>query len=178
MTTFGDSILKLTPKTLTVFDYFTPFDQAIDQGEDLDLGSGGPVLLDLKDNSGVTHNLLVVAGKDKKIYVADRSKLGKQTPNNSGIYQAIGPVLPQVVFGPGAFLNGAMYWVPRFNNPMEKFVFSNAKLGTSPAAKSTVAFPPRPRADRSWQRRGLQPDCDRQKQRYKAAFYDAALLSL
>jgi hypothetical protein len=47
------------------------------------------------------------------------------------------------VFGPGAFLNGAMYWVPRglnTGNPVEKFVFSNAKLGTSPAAKSSVLF--------------------------------------
>jgi len=141
MTTFSDSMLKLTLKTLAVSDYFTPFDQAIDQRGDLDLGSGGLVLLDLKDNAGTTHKLAVVAGKDKKIYVADRNKLSKQTPNNSGIYQAIGPVMPQVVFGPGAFLNGAMYWVPRFNNPMEKFVFFNAKLGTSPAAKSTVTFP-------------------------------------
>ena len=141
--------MKLTPKTLTVFDYFTPFDQATDQRGDLDLGSGGPVLLNLKDNSGVTHKLLVVAGKDLKIYVADRNNLGKQTPNNSGIYQVIGgppgnlPLpMPQEVFGPGAFLNGAMYWVPRFNNPMEKFVFSNAKLGTSPAAKSNCHLPP------------------------------------
>ena len=140
-TTFSDSILKLTPKTLSVFDYFTPFDQAIDQRADLDLGSGGPVLLDLKDNAGVTHKLLVVAGKDKKIYVADRNNLGKQTPNNSGIYQVIGPIMPQEVFGPGAFLNGAMYWASRLGNPMEKFIFSNAKLGTTPAAKSTVTFP-------------------------------------
>jgi hypothetical protein len=34
-----------------------------------------------------------------------------------------------------------MYWGPRFGNPIEKFIFSNAKLGTSPAAKSTVTFP-------------------------------------
>ena len=152
MTTFSDSILKLSLKTLTVLDYFTPFNQAFDQRGDLDLGSGGPVLLDLKDNSGGTHKLLVVAGKDKKIYVADRNKLGKQTANNSGIYQVIPPpqfpnatIMPQEVFGPGAFLNGAMYWGPRASsalvgNPIEKFVFSNAKLGTSPAAKSTVTF--------------------------------------
>jgi hypothetical protein len=140
-TAFSDSILKLTPKTLPVFDYFTPFDQAIDQRGDLDLGSGGLVLLDLKDNGGATHKLAVIAGKDKKIYVADRNNLGKQTPNNSGIYQAIGPVMPQEVLGPGAFLNGAMYWGPRLGNPIEKFVFSNAKLGTSPAARSTVTFP-------------------------------------
>jgi hypothetical protein len=34
-----------------------------------------------------------------------------------------------------------MYWASRLGNPLEKFVFSNAKLGTTPAAKSTVTFP-------------------------------------
>jgi PQQ-like domain len=142
--TFGDSILKLNLKILSVVDYFTPFDQAVDQAHDVDLGSGGPVILDLNDNAGANHKLAVVAGKDRKIYVGNRSNLGKQTnnPPNSGIYQVIGPVMPHEVFGAGAFLNGAMYWGPNLG-PIEKFVFSNAKLGTSPAAKSTVTFPVR-----------------------------------
>jgi hypothetical protein len=139
-TTFSDSILRLDPKTLSILDYFTPFDQALDQRGDLDLGSGGPVVLDTKDNGGTTHSLVVVAAKDKKIYIADRTNLGKQTANNSGIYQVIGPVMPQPVFGPGAILNGAMYWACGVGNPLEKFVFSNAKLSTTPAAKSTVTF--------------------------------------
>jgi hypothetical protein len=136
---------------LSIFDYFTPFDQATDQAQDRDLGSGGPVVLDRKDNAGVTHYLMVVAGKDKEIYVANRNNLGKQVnnPPNGGIYQVIGPVVPSSigVFGPGAFLNGAMYWGPAQGevppnppNPIQKFVFSNAMLGTSPA-KSTVTFP-------------------------------------
>jgi hypothetical protein len=142
--------LKLNLKTLSIFDYFTPFDQATDQAQDRDLGSGGPVVLDRKDNAGVTHYLMVVAGKDKEIYVANRNNLGKQVnnPPNGGIYQVIGPVVPSSigVFGPGAFLNGAMYWGPAGKSegagfqPILKFVFSNAKLVTSPAT-STVTFP-------------------------------------
>jgi hypothetical protein len=49
--------------------------------------------------------------------------------------------MPREVFGPGALLNGAMYWGPR-SNPFEKFVFSNAKIDTPklPAVKSSVIF--------------------------------------
>jgi hypothetical protein len=146
-TTFSDSILRLTIKSLTVADYFTPFDQAILQN-DLDLGSGSPVLLNIKDNAGTLHALAVVAGKDKKIYVANRDNLGKLTSNNTGIYQVIGPPqtalpLPEEIFGPCAYLNGAVYFGPQMGKPIEKFVFSNAKLGITPAAKSTVTFPAR-----------------------------------
>jgi outer membrane protein assembly factor BamB len=148
-TTFSDSILKLNLKTLSIFDYFTPWDQATDQAGDIDLGSGGPVVFDLEDNAGVPHYLMVVAGKDKNIYVANRNNLGKQVrnPHNGGIYQWLSQVMPREVFGPGAFLNGAMYWGPAQGevppnppNPIKKFVFSNAKLGTT-TVTSQVTFP-------------------------------------
>ena len=42
---FGDSVLELSPATLTVADSFTPFDQATWDPNDLDLGSGAPVVL-------------------------------------------------------------------------------------------------------------------------------------
>jgi outer membrane protein assembly factor BamB len=146
-TTFSDSILKLNLRSLSLVDYFTPFDQAKDQQGDLDLGSSGILALD-QNSGGTNFKLVVVAGKDKRIYVANRSNLGKLTNNNNGIYQAIplgsGTIMPQDVFGPGAFLGnasgGAMYWAPRLGHPMEKFVFSNAKLATSSSAHSSVIF--------------------------------------
>jgi hypothetical protein len=39
--TFGDSILKLSQNNVQVLDFFTPFDQAIDQEIDQDLGLDG-----------------------------------------------------------------------------------------------------------------------------------------
>jgi hypothetical protein len=47
---YGDSVLKLSPG-LQVLDYFTPFDQQNASDTDTDLGSGGPMILDLADSS-------------------------------------------------------------------------------------------------------------------------------
>lgn len=43
----GDSIIKLQPSSagLNAVDYFTPFNQAILNAQDLDISSGGPLLL-------------------------------------------------------------------------------------------------------------------------------------
>ena len=42
---FGESVLKLAPKTLGVLDYFAPANYANLNGADLDLGSAGPLWL-------------------------------------------------------------------------------------------------------------------------------------
>jgi outer membrane protein assembly factor BamB len=54
---FGDSVLKLSA-SLSVADYFTPFDQASDDTGNTDLGSGGPMVLpDIVDTNLVHHHL-------------------------------------------------------------------------------------------------------------------------
>ncbi len=55
-------------------DYFAPGNwQALDAG-DIDIGSTGPVILDLPGSTPA--NLLVGLGKDGKIYLVDRANLG------------------------------------------------------------------------------------------------------
>jgi len=78
---FSDSILKFqvlttTPASLTVLDYFTPHDQSSLDTNDVDLGSGGVMLL--PDPSGISGHphLLVEAGKSGTIYLVDRDKMG------------------------------------------------------------------------------------------------------
>ncbi|MEO8726321.1 MAG: hypothetical protein ABI383_09360, partial [Acidobacteriaceae bacterium] len=44
VTLFGQSVIKLSP-ALTVLDYFTPYNNAYQTGKDLDLGSGGVLLV-------------------------------------------------------------------------------------------------------------------------------------
>jgi len=76
----GDTILKLgtTNQILTLRDYFTPSDQNnLDIG-DLDLGSGGVLLL--PDQPGSFPHILVEAGKEGRIYVVNRDQM---TTNNS-----------------------------------------------------------------------------------------------
>src|SRR4029079_18816916 len=59
-TEFGDSFIRLsTSNRLAVADYFTPYNQAFLADNDIDLGSGGLVLL--PDQSGPFPHLMVGA---------------------------------------------------------------------------------------------------------------------
>ena len=78
---YGDSVIKLTPDASTVSaqngngwglkvaDYFTPSNQLQLNNLDLDLGSGGATLL--------PGNLLMVGGKESRIYLLNENNLGK-----------------------------------------------------------------------------------------------------
>jgi hypothetical protein len=86
----GDSVLKLRleGQKLVVRDYFTPFNQKVLDAKDWDLVSQGPVLLPAQ--AGTHPHLLVVAGKEGKLYLLDRDKLGKfQEGSDSQIVQSV-----------------------------------------------------------------------------------------
>jgi hypothetical protein len=71
---YGDSVLKLRPD-LTVADYFTPCNQGVLSGGDLDLSSGGVMIV-----PAAPVKFLVTCGKEAKIYVLDHDSLGQYTP--------------------------------------------------------------------------------------------------
>ena len=111
----GDTILKLgtTNQILTLLDYFTPQDQANLQGNDIDLGSGGVLLL--PDQPGPFPHILVEAGKEGKIYVVNRDQM---TTNNSH-YCSGCTNDPEIIeesgsntvgFSPNAMFNIGAYW--------------------------------------------------------------------
>lgn len=81
-TGFGESLIKLEAKTLRVLDYFTPSNFNTLNDFDLDFGTQGPTIL-----SG--SNLLVVGGKEGKMYVLDITKLGGQAPGDIQIPQVV-----------------------------------------------------------------------------------------
>ncbi len=71
---YGDSIIKLDPSNvvggiLPVADWFTPYDQAYLDANDIDLGSGGPLLIP-------DTNLLLGGGKEGKLYLLNRNNMG------------------------------------------------------------------------------------------------------
>jgi hypothetical protein len=82
---YGDAVLKLNPSTLAVEDYFTPMDQACRQGNDLDVGSAGPVILPAQ--TGTYPNEMLVIGKSgtgvsacpdtTDVYLINQDNLGK-----------------------------------------------------------------------------------------------------
>ena len=69
---YGESFVKLKLETarFVVKDYFTPCNQAFLTSLDLDLGSGGPVLI-----PGT--NLLYGGGKEGNLYLLSRTNMGK-----------------------------------------------------------------------------------------------------
>ncbi len=71
-TMFGDTFLKLS-STLTLLDYFTPWNQASMADDDNDLGSGGVLLLPTQP--GANPDELVEAGKLGTIYVVNRDQM-------------------------------------------------------------------------------------------------------
>jgi hypothetical protein len=139
---YGDTFLRLsTQGGLRVADYFTPFNQADEAKGDLDLGSGGAVVLpDMVDGNGNTRHLAIGAGKDSNIYLVDRDNMGKFNPtSNSNIYQELAGALPGGAFSTPAYFNGAVYYGP-VGGALVKFTFSQARLSPAPTASTTTIF--------------------------------------
>ena len=106
---FGNSVLKLNPGAgkLAVADYFTPWNQAKLQAKDLDLGSGGVLLV--PDQAGAHPHLLVTAGKEGTIYVIDRDRMGRYSRLDKTV-----ATLPEALsssFDTPAYFRGKIYYV-------------------------------------------------------------------
>jgi len=140
---FGNAFIKLSNSTgtLSVVDYFAPFNTVQESDNEEDLGSGGAMVLpDLLDNHGGVHHLAVGAGKDTNIYVVDRDNMGKFNPNNdSAIYQEIDGALPGGVWASPAYFNNTVYYGD-VNDNLKAFPISNAMLATSPSSQTPEIY--------------------------------------
>jgi hypothetical protein len=137
---YGNAFLRLTTTSgLAVADYFEMDNQASENGSDTDLGSGGTLLVSPKDSSGNVHNLAVGAGKDSNLYVVDRANMGKFNSSSNKIYQQLSGALPGGIWSMPASFSGRVYYGP-VNSPILAFKFNNAKLTTSPVARTSNAF--------------------------------------
>ena len=108
----GDTILKLgtTNQILALLDYFTPFDQTTLDGSDLDLGSGGVLLL--PDQPGSFPHILVEAGKEGRIYVVNRDQM---TTSNSH-YCSGCTNDPEIIKESGSGAIGGLFNLPAYWN--------------------------------------------------------------
>jgi hypothetical protein len=144
---YGNAILRLTTanNALAVADYFNMYNTVSESNEDEDLGSGGGMVVpDFKDSAGVLHQLVIGAGKDKNIYLANRNDMGKFNPNNnSAIYQEVIGALAGGVFSAPAVADNTIYY-GAVNDSIKSFSFNaSGKLNSTPASKTaeTFAFP-------------------------------------
>jgi hypothetical protein len=164
-TTFGDSILKVSPASgLNLVDWFTPYNQASDKKGDLDLSSSGVILL--PDQTVGPSHLLVGTGKTEEIYLVNRDSMGRflANGNNSNIVQYL-PTLSSLTgcltktigtstgstcrdASPSFFNNGTnnyVYFVDDSNSTpaslsfpcdLIQYTLSNGLLSTTPTAQA------------------------------------------
>jgi hypothetical protein len=140
----GNCFAKISPISssppLSLVDYFTPSNTVTQSDQDLDFGSGGPLLLpDLMDASSMTRHLAVVSGKDANIYVLDRDNMGKFNSGADNIYQLIPGELSGGEFGKPSYFNNTVYY-GAVGDTLKAFPITNAKLATIPASQSPTNF--------------------------------------
>jgi len=139
---YGNSFVKLSTvgAQLAVADYFTMFDEVSQSGADLDLGSGGVMLLpDLTDSGGTVRHLAVGAGKDGNLYVVNRDSMGRFSLNSNNIWQQLSGVLSAGIWSTPAWFNGSVYYGP-VGGSLLAFPVSSARLAASPSSSSSVRF--------------------------------------
>lgn len=139
----GNCFAKISPSPpLPLLDYFTPSNTVAQSGQDLDFGSGGPLLLpDLADANGAIKHLAIASGKDAKIYVLDRDNMGKFNPTADNIYQEItGELASNGEFGKPSYFNNTVYY-GAWNDNLKAFPVANARLSSTPSSQSSRQFP-------------------------------------
>lgn len=141
---FGNSFLKISTSggRLSVADYFTMYNVEAENDRDDDLGSGGPLVLPpMKDTSGKTRHLVVGAGKDLNIYIANRENMGKFNPRgNQNIYQEVPHAMKHAFSRPiPAYFDGQLYYAST-DDTLREYRFQNARLMAKPASETSLKF--------------------------------------
>ena len=94
----------------SVLDYFTPSVQSTLDANNLDLGSGGVLLL--PDQSGAHPHEMVSAGKNGTIYLVDRDNMGHYNPSQDRHGSVLVNIFPNNLgqeggnFGSPVYFNG------------------------------------------------------------------------
>jgi hypothetical protein len=90
---YAETVLKLDPRgsaqPLTVADYFTPFNWQQLDNSDLDLGSGGTMLLPDSVGSAQHPHLMVETGKTGRLYLIDRDNMGHFNSDHDAVVQEL-----------------------------------------------------------------------------------------
>jgi len=131
---YGNAYVKIstTAGTLQVADYFNMTNTVSESGGDVDLGSGGAMVLpDLNYGTSGVLNLAVGAGKDGNLYVVNRNNMGKWNATSNNVYQELAGAVPNGVWGVPAYFNSTVYYCD-VNATLKSFTIANGILSTTP----------------------------------------------
>jgi hypothetical protein len=133
----GNSIVKLTPD-LKLADWFAPFNGVALSAADADVGSSGTLLI-----PGT--NLLVGGGKEGKLYLLDRERLGHfNAQSDSQIVQSFFVSKDHHIHGGPVYWNGpngAWVYVWTENDYLKAYRLVNGKFQTTPVSQITTKTP-------------------------------------
>src|SRR5439155_8000938 len=141
---FGDSLLKFAPPAqgqLPILDSFTPYNQADLSAQDLDFGSGGPMLLPSQPPGSPHKDLMIIGDKSGTIYLIDRSNLGQFNPAGNQIVQTLAGQLLCCTGGTTAWWNNIVYVTSVFDT-VKAFRFDPATglLSSAPVSQTVQSF--------------------------------------
>jgi hypothetical protein len=140
---YGDSFIKITPSGV-VTDYFTPdVESGLDQSN-LDLGSGGVLLL--PNQSGPYPHEIISAGKNSTVYVVNRDNMGHYSTSSNAVIQSLAGIFYNYGdlnyeggnFSSPVYFNGSVYFAPN-NNSLWAFQLTNGLLSTTPTSQSAAS---------------------------------------
>lgn len=140
---YGNTFLKITGDTpMKIVDYFTMDNTVYESQQDLDFGSGGPVIYDIPDPrpNHPPVPVAIGAGKDTNVYLVNRYNMGKWNPiNNQGLYQEVDGAANYGVFSTPAIFNNTIYYGPEYGSVIS-YRFVNGMMSTTPLSKSGFVF--------------------------------------
>lgn len=141
---YGNAFVRIpTGGPLSVADYFTMANTVSESDHDVDLGSGGLMLLPPLDNgqgNGTTVSLVVGAGKDGNIYVLDQANLGTFHPAADSIYQQMTGALPGGAWSSPAWFNGRLYY-GGVGDYLRAFTFSGGSFSLDTHSSNQFPYP-------------------------------------
>src|SRR6266853_2285618 len=144
-TNYGDSFIKLrTTAGLSVADFFTPANQSDLNDGDLDLGSGGAIVLPDSAGSAAHPHLLIGGDKQGVLYVIDRDNMTGFNAGGDQILQTVpitaGPAcITCRIFSTPAFWEGKLYVVAR-RDVLKQYTVVNGSLSLLPALQAGDVF--------------------------------------
>jgi hypothetical protein len=136
-----DAILKLSPN-LKVLDYFIPANERYLEGNDADLGSGGPVLL--PDNGSAFPHELIGGGKDGRVFVVNRDNMGGYQKGPSGgdnVIQTVQTGNQQFdnIWGAPAVWNGNIFYHTE-GDVLKAYSWTGGKVSGQPVASANHVY--------------------------------------
>jgi hypothetical protein len=139
-TQLGESVVDfgLANGGITATDAFSPFNVQTLDNSDLDLGSGG--ILMLPDQQGPYPHILLATGKEGRITVLNRDKLGGNNTGNSSDPTALQEITGQIkggLWSTPAYWNGHVYLWGSKDSP-KVFSLTNGVLSTTPTSQSSI----------------------------------------